>query len=112
MTDELMHPPAFDPADAAAAAERFAAAAKADVHYAIVDSPVGELVAASTDRGLVTLSYGDHEGGVDAVLDRLASRVSPRILRAPGAPGHRAPRARRVLRRPPARVRRRRSTGR
>jgi len=83
MTDELMHPPAFDPADAAAAAERFAAAAKADVHYAIVDSPVGELVAASTDRGLVTLSYGDHEGGVDAVLDRLASRVSPRILRAP-----------------------------
>jgi methylated-DNA-[protein]-cysteine S-methyltransferase len=83
MTDELMHPPAFDPADAAAAAERFAATAPADVHYAIVDSPVGELVAAGTERGLVTLSYGDHQGGVDAVLDRLSARLSPRILRAP-----------------------------
>jgi methylated-DNA-[protein]-cysteine S-methyltransferase len=83
MTENGLTPPAFDPADARAAAERFAAAAPADVHYAEVDSPVGTLVAAATPRGLVTLSYEDHGGGLDAVVDRLAQRLSPRILRAP-----------------------------
>jgi methylated-DNA-[protein]-cysteine S-methyltransferase len=83
MTDDRLHPPAFDPADAAAAAARFAADAPADVHYAEVDTPVGTLVAAATGRGLVALSYEDHDGGLDAVLERLAARLSPRILRAP-----------------------------
>jgi methylated-DNA-[protein]-cysteine S-methyltransferase len=82
MTDRLA-PPAFDPADAAAAAARFAATAPADVSYARVDSPVGMLVAATTARGLVCLSYEDHDGGLDAVLDRLAAKLSPRILEAP-----------------------------
>ena len=82
MTDRLT-PPAFDPADAAAATARFAATAPADVTYALVDSPVGTLVAATTERGLACLSYADHEGGVDAVLDRLAARLSPRVLEAP-----------------------------
>jgi methylated-DNA-[protein]-cysteine S-methyltransferase len=82
MTDRLV-PPAFDPADAAAAAARFAATAPADVSYALVDSPVGTLVAATTERGLACLSYSDHEGGVDAVLDRIAAKLSPRILEAP-----------------------------
>jgi methylated-DNA-[protein]-cysteine S-methyltransferase len=82
MTDRLA-PPAFDPADAAAAAARFAATAPADVSYALVDSPVGTLVAATTGRGLACLSYSDHDGGVDAVLDRLAAKLSPRILEAP-----------------------------
>ena len=82
MTDRLA-PPAFDPADAAAAAARFAATAPADVTYALVDSPVGTLVAAATERGLACLSYSDHDGGVDAVLDRLAAKLSPRILEAP-----------------------------
>ena len=82
MTDRLA-PPAFDPADAAAAAARFAATAPADVTYALVDSPVGTLVAAATERGLACLSYCDHDGGVDAVLDRLAAKLSPRILEAP-----------------------------
>jgi methylated-DNA-[protein]-cysteine S-methyltransferase len=82
MTDRLA-PPIFDPADAAAAAARFAAAAPADVSYARVDSPVGTLVAAMTERGLACLSYEDHEGGLDAVLDRLAAKLSPRILEAP-----------------------------
>jgi methylated-DNA-[protein]-cysteine S-methyltransferase len=82
MTDRLA-PPAFDPADAAAAAARFAASAPADVSYALVDSPVGTLVAARTERGLACLSYEDHDGGVDAVLDRLAAKLSPRILEAP-----------------------------
>jgi methylated-DNA-[protein]-cysteine S-methyltransferase len=82
MTDRLA-PPEFDPADAAAAAARFAATAPADVSYALVDSPVGTLVAASTARGLACLSYEDHHGGVDGVLETLAARISPRILEAP-----------------------------
>jgi methylated-DNA-[protein]-cysteine S-methyltransferase len=82
MTDRLA-PPTFDPADAAAAAARFAATAPADVTYARVDSPVGTLVAAATARGLACLSYEDHDGGLDAVLDRLAAKLSPRILEAP-----------------------------
>jgi methylated-DNA-[protein]-cysteine S-methyltransferase len=82
MTDRLA-PPAFDPADAAAAAARFAATAPADVSYARVDSPVGTLVAARTATGLACLSYEDHAGGLDTVLDRLAAKLSPRILEAP-----------------------------
>jgi methylated-DNA-[protein]-cysteine S-methyltransferase len=65
---------------AAEAAARFSAAAPADVHYAVLDTPVGRLVAACTSRGLARLAYEDHNGGVDAVLERLAERLSPRIL--------------------------------
>jgi methylated-DNA-[protein]-cysteine S-methyltransferase len=83
MTEDRLAPPTFDPADAAAAAARFAATAPADVHYALVDSPVGTLVAAATPRGLAALSYEDFRGGVDAVLEALASRLSPRMLEAP-----------------------------
>lgn len=73
----------FDPADAAAAAVRFAVRAEPDVAYAVIGTPVGTLVAATTTRGLVRLAYEDDNGGVDAILDRLAQRVSPRILEAP-----------------------------
>ena len=83
MTEDRLAPPTFDPADAAAAAARFAATAPADVHYALVDSPIGTLVAASTPRGLATLSYEDQFGGADGVLDWLADRLSPRMLEAP-----------------------------
>jgi methylated-DNA-[protein]-cysteine S-methyltransferase len=83
MTEDRLAPPTFDPADAAAAARRFAASAPADVHYALVDSPIGTLVAAATPLGLATLSYEDFDGGVDAVLDSLASKLSPRMLEAP-----------------------------
>jgi methylated-DNA-[protein]-cysteine S-methyltransferase len=81
--EDRLAPPTFDPADAAAAAARFAATAAADVHYALVDSPVGTLVAAATPRGLATLSYEDQFGGADGVLDWLADRLSPRMLEAP-----------------------------
>ena len=84
MTEDRLAPPTFDPADAAAAAARVAAAAPADVHYALVDSPIGTLVAAATPRGLVTLSYEDRRGGgTDAVLDWVAAKLSPRMLEAP-----------------------------
>ena len=73
------------PIDAAEAQERFVRRAiqdgLADVAYAPVDSPVGELVAAVTRRGLVRLAYEDGRG--DAVLSDLAARVSPRVIEAP-----------------------------
>jgi len=52
-----------------------------DVAYRTVDSPVGSLLLAATPRGLVRVAY-DVEGH-DRVLDTLASRLSPRVLRAP-----------------------------
>jgi len=83
MTEDRLAPPTFDPADAAAAASRFAATAPADVHYAIVDSPIGTLVAAATPHGLATLSYADQFDGADGVLDWVAAKLSPRMLEAP-----------------------------
>ncbi|MDT7797974.1 MAG: methylated-DNA-[protein]-cysteine S-methyltransferase [Actinomycetota bacterium] len=52
-----------------------------DLAYRTVDSPVGPLLLAATDRGLVKVAFDrqDH----DAVLAGLASAISPRILRAP-----------------------------
>jgi methylated-DNA-[protein]-cysteine S-methyltransferase len=52
-----------------------------DVAYVIEDTPVGRLLLAATPRGLVRLAYLD-PGDEDAVLEHLASRVSPRILSA------------------------------
>jgi len=52
-----------------------------DVAYRTLDTPVGTLLLAATPVGLVRVAY---EGeGLDAVLDRLAGRISPRILHAP-----------------------------
>jgi methylated-DNA-[protein]-cysteine S-methyltransferase len=53
-----------------------------DVAYRTVDSPVGPLLLAATPRGLVRVAYEEVEGH-DRVLDTLASRLSPRVLRAP-----------------------------
>jgi methylated-DNA-[protein]-cysteine S-methyltransferase len=72
--------------EAALAAERLALRAAteglADVSYATVESPVGELLLATTRRGLVRLAYV--HGRADDVLDDLAERLSPRIVEAPG----------------------------
>jgi methylated-DNA-[protein]-cysteine S-methyltransferase len=65
--------------------ERLTAMAEAegllDIAYRTVDSPVGPLLLAATEAGLVRVAYEmeDH----DAVLERLAAEVSPRVLRAP-----------------------------
>jgi methylated-DNA-[protein]-cysteine S-methyltransferase len=75
--------PALDRDAAAAAAARFATPAEPDVAYAVVDTPVGKVVAASTRRGLACLSYADHHGGVEHVVERLSAGLSPRILEAP-----------------------------
>jgi methylated-DNA-[protein]-cysteine S-methyltransferase len=52
-----------------------------DLAYRTVDSPVGPLLLAATEQGLVKVAFDrqDH----DAVLAGLAETVSPRILRAP-----------------------------
>jgi len=52
-----------------------------DVAYTTIDSPVGPLLLAATERGLVRVAY--QREGHDRVLDILAARLSPRILRAP-----------------------------
>ncbi len=81
-----------DDASAAAAGRlsaRIAAEGLADVSYAPVDSPFGTLLAATTRRGLVRLAFPEED--VDAVLERLARRISPRIVEssAPLAPTRR-----------------------
>jgi methylated-DNA-[protein]-cysteine S-methyltransferase len=64
---------------------RLAASAQADgildVAYRTLDTPVGPLLLAATEQGLVRVAYPvqDHE----AVLQDLADRISPRVLAAP-----------------------------
>lgn len=60
-------------------AERADAADLLDVVYRMVDSPVGPLLLAATERGLVRVAFERED--FDAVLETLASRLGPRILR-------------------------------
>ncbi len=53
-----------------------------DVAYATLESPVGELLLAATEAGLVQVAYVD-AAQVDGLLARLADRISPRVLSAP-----------------------------
>jgi methylated-DNA-[protein]-cysteine S-methyltransferase len=53
-----------------------------DVAYRTIDTPVGSLLLAATEKGLVRVAYASEDH--DAVLQQLANRVSPRVLRAPG----------------------------
>lgn len=59
-----------------------AASGMLDVAYRTLETPVGTLLLASTQAGLVRVAYDreDH----DAVLVTLAGKVSPRVLLAPG----------------------------
>jgi methylated-DNA-[protein]-cysteine S-methyltransferase len=65
---------------------RLAAAAEAegilDIAYRTLDTPVGPLLLAATEQGLVRVAYTAVQGE-DAVLESLADRVSPRVLHAP-----------------------------
>jgi methylated-DNA-[protein]-cysteine S-methyltransferase len=64
---------------------RLAAAAAAegvlDIAYRTLDTPVGTLLLAATEVGLVRVAYGSENH--DTVLQALADRISPRILHAP-----------------------------
>ncbi len=52
-----------------------------DVAYRTLDTPVGTLLLAATQQGLIRVAYGTE--GHDQVLNTLAKRISPRILHAP-----------------------------
>ncbi|MET4541608.1 MULTISPECIES: methylated-DNA--[protein]-cysteine S-methyltransferase [Micrococcaceae] len=52
-----------------------------DVAYRVVDSPVGRLLLAATDRGIVRVAF-EAENHAE-VLQRLSDTISPRILQAP-----------------------------
>ncbi len=75
-----------DPGQLSRLHARLAAAAQQDglldVAYRVVDSPVGPLLLAATDQGLIRVAFALE--GHDAVLQTLADQVSPRILSAPG----------------------------
>jgi len=77
--------PLADDADAASSGERLvtrvAERGLADVAYATVDSPIGELLAASTERGLVRIAFKTERQ--DDVLNELVVRISPRVVEAP-----------------------------
>ena len=72
-------------AGAEVAAGRFLARAEdeglVEVAYGSLESPLGELLAAVTPRGLLRLSYDPRRN--DAVLSDIAAKVSPRVLEAP-----------------------------
>jgi methylated-DNA-[protein]-cysteine S-methyltransferase len=72
-----------DPSASAARrlAERAAGEGLAEVTYAPVDSPFGELLLASTRRGLLRVAFPEED--VDSVLERISRRISPRIVQAP-----------------------------
>jgi methylated-DNA-[protein]-cysteine S-methyltransferase len=52
-----------------------------DVAYTTVDSPLGPLLLAATEAGVVRLAYQQEDH--DQVLQSLAVKVSPRVLHAP-----------------------------
>lgn len=65
---------------------RFREAASAlglvDIGFDVVESPVGELLVATSDRGLASIWF---DPDPDADLERLARIAGPRILRSPRA---------------------------
>lgn len=64
---------------------RLAVAAEAedllDVAHRTIDSPVGSLLLAATETGLVRVAYANEDH--DRVLQALSDRISPRILHHP-----------------------------
>ena len=53
-----------------------------DVAYDVVESPVGELLVAASDRGLASIRF---DPDPDRDLERLARAAGPRVLRSPRA---------------------------
>ena len=52
-----------------------------DVAYRVIDSPLGKLLLAATPAGLVRVAFANENH--DLVLEQLAAKLSPRVLRAP-----------------------------
>lgn len=91
MTDDATRPAEVTdlfpiaPAELTALQDRLAAAAERDrvldVGYRTLDTPVGPLLLAATETGLVRVAY--EVEGFEAVLETLAAKLSPRLLEAP-----------------------------
>lgn len=85
MTTDLSDHLPLDGAELDQLRHRLAAAAAdaglLDVAYRTVDSPVGTLLVAATEVGVVRIAF--EREGHDAVLATLAEQVSPRVLLAP-----------------------------
>jgi len=85
LTSELTRAFPGVPGDLRRLRARLAAAAQRDgildVAYRTADSPVGPLLLAATEAGLVRVAYASEDH--DAVLQALADRISPRVLNAP-----------------------------
>jgi len=85
VTGELMRVVTANPDHLRQLHDRLAAAVHTegvlDVAYRTVDTPLGALLLAATEQGLVKVAYAvqDH----DTVLEQLASTISPRLLHAP-----------------------------
>jgi methylated-DNA-[protein]-cysteine S-methyltransferase len=73
---------AIDPALHARLERAAAAGGILDLGYRTLDTPIGSLLLVASDDGLVYIAF--EREGHDAVLERLAGEVSPRVLRAPG----------------------------
>lgn len=74
-------PPTDHGPDLAAAVDAAASEGLLDVVYATAESPIGTLLLAATDAGLVRVGF-DRED-TDAILRELATRVAPRVVRSP-----------------------------
>jgi methylated-DNA-[protein]-cysteine S-methyltransferase len=55
-----------------------------DAGYDVIDSPVGPLLLAATDRGLLRVSF-DGDGDPETSLEQIARLAGPKVLRAPRA---------------------------
>jgi len=79
--------PALDAGAATRAQDAFAERAQAeglvDVAYTTVESPIGDLLLATTERGLVRLSWIEPGLELDSLLGQLAGKISPRVLESP-----------------------------
>jgi methylated-DNA-[protein]-cysteine S-methyltransferase len=87
MTDSLERQlrsgaPTDPTADLTAALARAEADGLVDVAYATTDSPIGPLLVAATDAGLVRLAFEREDD--DNVLQELATRIAPRVVASPG----------------------------
>jgi len=65
------------PPDISAALEQ---SGHADVVYMVEDSPVGRLLLAASDRGLVCLHFVPDDAGLDRSLEAIASKLTPRVV--------------------------------
>lgn len=76
----------YEPTDGRLAEVRGSFAQRADAHgdvdvaYRLKDSPIGELLLAATDQGLVRVGFTWSEGDI---VGELASSISPRVLKLP-----------------------------